>query len=316
MSCANPSSKPSVKLPSPWGPYALSFQLPGVSISFTGLSLSQHGSIAQRYAGFICQPDKVDDKSQFSCQAYKMNQVPDVPFSDLVRDGQYAPLQNRGSGVIDITGFDFRASIPLDETYTTGSLGVVNEEELSCPSVVENVLRVFTAYKAVESGGVILHSAGLVYEEQAYIFVGRSNAGKTTLTVKAHKHGAKVLSDDINMVLPRTNNSGYDAHAVPFTGEFGRTLEHADSRECYPLVALVLLEQGELLGVTAVAPSDAVAKLLVGSPFVNMDTKQAPLLFDAVTALAAKVPVLRLQSARDEPIENIMHAVKRWVSDV
>ncbi|MFT5609519.1 MAG: hypothetical protein ACI9WC_000206 [Arenicella sp.] len=312
MSCANPS----VNLKSPWGHYGLSFELPAVSISFTGLSLSQQRSIQQRYAGFICPQGQSNEKPQFTCQAYKMNQVPGVPFSDLVRDGQYAPLQRRRSGAIDITGYDFRASIPLEETYTAGSLGVVNEDELSCPSVVENVLRVFTAYKAVESGGVILHSAGLVHDEQAYIFVGRSNAGKTTLTRKAYKYGAKVLSDDINMVLPCSNKSGFNAHAVPFSGEFGRTLEHANSRESYPLAALVLLEQGELLRVTTAERSDAVAKLLVGSPFVNMDTKQAPLLFDAVTDLAAKVPVLRLQSARDEPIENIMNAVKRNLSNV
>jgi hypothetical protein len=312
MSFANPS----VKLMSPWGPYELSFTLPAVSISFTGLSLSQQQSIQQRYAGFICPHNKGNDKSQFSCQAYKMNQVPNVPLSDLTRDEQYAPLQRRRSGAIDITGYDFRASIPLEDTYTAGSLGVVNEDELSRPSVVENVLRVFTAYKAVESGGLILHSAGLVFEEKAYIFVGRSNAGKTTLTRKAYKYGAKVLSDDINMVLPHLNKSGFNAHAVPFSGEFGRTLEHANSRESYPLAALILLEQGEVLRVTTAEPSYAVAKLLVGSPFVNMDTKQAPLLFDAVTDLAAKVPVLRLLSARDDPVENIMNAVKRKLSDV
>ena len=301
---------------SAWGPYSLSFQLPAVSIGFTGLSLSQQQSIQNRYAGFINQQDSANDKPQFSCQAYKMNQAPDVPFSDFTRDGQYAPLQRRRSGSIDLTGSDFRASVPLEETCLAGSLGVVNEKELAYPSVVENVLRVFTAYKAVESGGVILHSAGLVFEDKAYIFVGRSNAGKTTLTRKAHKYGAKVLSDDINMVLPGDNKSGYAAHAVPFSGEFGRTLEHADSRECYPLAALILLTKGESLRVTTAEPSEAVAKLLVGCPFVNMDTEQVPLLFDAVTTLAAAVPVVRLQSARDESVENIMNAVKNRLSDV
>ncbi|MFT6155984.1 MAG: hypothetical protein ACI9I4_000884 [Neolewinella sp.] len=301
---------------SPWGPYSLSFQLPVTSIGVTGLSLSQQQSIQSLYTGFINHQVTANDKPQFSCQAYKMSQAPDVPFGDLIRDGQYAPLQRRRSDAIDLTGCDFRASIPLEETCSTGSLGVVNEEELAYPSVVENMLRVFTAYKAVESGGVILHSAGLVFDQQAYIFVGRSNVGKTTLTSKAHKHGAKVLSDDINMVLPGKNNSGYDAHAVPFTGEFGRTLEHADGRESYPLAALVLLEKGNSLRVTAVEPSDAMATLLVGCPFVNMDNKQAPLLFDAVAALAARVPVVRLQSARDEPVENIMNAVRKRISDV
>lgn len=309
-------SAPNLVPTSTWGPYHLSFQMHAISLEFTGLSLTQKQAIQDRYAGFINQQRQANDNPQLSCRAYRLLQAPGVPFVDLSRDGQYAPLQVRRPDAIDLTGSEFKASIPLQETCTTGSLGVVNEAELAYPSVVENVLRVFTAYKAVESGGLILHSAGLVFEQQAYIFVGRSNAGKTTLTRKAHQFGAKVLSDDINMVLPGAGSTGYVAHAVPFTGEFGRTLDHAGGRESYPVAAVILLEQGKSLQVSSVEPSDAVAKLLVGCPFVNMDASQAPLLFDAVAAFASTVPVVRLQSARDEPIEKIMNAVKNRISDV
>jgi hypothetical protein len=298
-----------------WGPCGVTFTLPATSISFTGLSAYQKRLIEENYAGFISKQPNTQDKQQASCHVYKMEQPPEVSLADLTRDGQYAPLQRRRASSVDLTGNEFRASVPIAEHASLGSLGVVHEEQLPYPSVIENVLRVYTAYKAVETRGVILHSAGLVFDQQAYIFVGRSNAGKTTLTRKAHAYGAKVLSDDINMVLPSRDNLGYDAHAVPFTGEFGRTLDHDENPKSYPLAGLIFLEQSESLKVTSIKTADAVAKLLVGCPFVNMDSEQTPMLFDSVTALALKTPLVRLQSARDETIENIMSAVKSKIYD-
>jgi hypothetical protein len=301
---------------SSWGPHGVLFTLPTTSIYFAGLSALQKRLIEQNYGDFIGKQPYRQDDNHASCHAYKMSRPPEVSLVDLTRDGLYAPLQRRRENAVDLIGTQFRATIPIDDSLPFGSLGVSHEEQLPYPSVIENVLRVFTAYKAVESRGVILHSAGLVFDQQAYIFVGRSNAGKTTLTRKAHEYGAKVLSDDINMVLPTKDNLGYEAHSVPFTGEFGRTLDHVENQKSYPLAAIILLEQSELLRVTPVKPADSVAKLLVGSPFVNMDAEQAPKLFDAVTALALKTPIVRLQSGREESVENIMRAVKKRVLDV
>jgi hypothetical protein len=148
----------------------------------------------------------------------------------------------------------------------------------------------------------------LVFDDSAYIFSGRSNAGKTTLTRKAYKQGAWVLSDDINLLLP--DRDGYKAHAVPFTGEFGRTLDHEGGQASYPVKAIILLKQGEELTTEKVSASDAVATLLTGCPFVNTDAELSSSLFDAVINLVETLPVIRLTSSRDDSIENIMQAVQ------
>ncbi len=186
-------------------------------------------------------------------------------------------------------------------------LGVTEEHELAKTSVIENFLRILAAHCTLQQGGLILHSAGLVFDGQAYIFSGRSNAGKTTLTRKAYRYGARVLSDDINLLLP--GKEGYKAHAVPFTGEFGRTLEHSGGQDSYPVAGIILLRQGEKLAVQSVTTADAVAGLLAGCPFVNTDTVESDRLFDAVISLVTALPVIRLVCTRDDDIEDIMAAV-------
>ncbi len=156
----------------------------------------------------------------------------------------------------------------------------------------------------LQYSGVVLHSAGLVFDEQAYIFSGRSNAGKTTLTRKAYAIGARVLSDDINLILP--GDTGYDAYAVPFTGEFGRTLDHAGGKESYPVAGIVLLEHSDHLETLPVSSSAAVARLLTGCPFVNTDEHESDALFDSITGIVEKVPVIRLLSRKEDGIDDIM----------
>ena len=92
--------------------------------------------------------------------------------------GQYAPLQIRGPHGVKVIGENFIAQIPLQPGHPPGSIGVLAEHELAYPNVIENVMRIYAAYRALDTGGLMLHSAGLVREGVAYIFVGRSNAGK------------------------------------------------------------------------------------------------------------------------------------------
>ena len=102
-------------------------------------------------------------------------------------NGQYAPLQTRTPHGVELTGINFLAQIQQESPHIPLTLGVAEEKELAQSIVIENFLRVTTAYRAIQQGGLLLHSAGLVYEDeksekQAFIFPGRSNAGKTTLT--------------------------------------------------------------------------------------------------------------------------------------
>lgn len=294
----------------PWGTRSLRLKLPGVRVKLSGLSAAQLTSLEGHYPGFIGDAAQGWGKYDVECRAYRLKHPPAVSSSTLTLDGQYAPRQVRQLGGIDLTGINFEAYIGLKSSPVSASLGVAAEHELTQANVIENFLRVYAAHRVLELGGVVLHSAGLVFDGRAYLFVGRSNAGKTTLTRKAHKRGARVLSDDINLLLPNQGEGGYAAFAVPFTGEFGRTLDHQGGRESYPVVGVALLEQGDRLKTEAVRSSEAVARLLVGCPFVNTDAEESAALFDALTGLVAQVPAIRLACRCDDGVDEIMQAVK------
>jgi hypothetical protein len=280
------------------------------TVGLAGLSGVQHDALKASYPGFVAEMDaKTEGKDNVVCLAYRLDRPPAVPPGMLTLDGQYAPRLVRKEGFgIELTGINFEAQIGLGPNPSVSSLGVALEHEVPQANVIENFLRVYSAHRVLELGGVMLHSAGLVFDDQAYIFCGCSNAGKTTLTRKAYDAGARVLSDDINLVLP--GKIGYQAHAVPFTGEFGRTLDHRGGKEAYPVAGIVLLEQGDSLATETVTQSAAVARLLTGSPFVNTDAEESERLFDAVTGLVAQVPIIRLFSRREDKIDMIIRAVK------
>ncbi|MGA8260246.1 MAG: hypothetical protein WB783_08550 [Arenicellales bacterium] len=304
-----------------WGEHSLSFRLATASLNVWGLSAHQCDVLSRCYSEFVGpattsprggNPSPPSTRSP-ECRAYRLTNAPRVTTEALTRDGQYTPLKVRTLCSIELTGINFRASIDTRITGGCSSLGVAYEHELAKGDVFENFLRVYSAHQALAQGGVILHSSGVAFDDKAYIFVGRSGAGKTTLARKAHAEGGLVLSDDVNLLLPRYD--AFRAFAVPFTGEFGRTLREVHALASYPVAALVLLERGERLHAATIKASQAVAKLLVGSPFVNMDTDESAALFDVVTGLIRRVPFVALQCAREDSASDIISLVRRHIGD-
>lgn len=294
-----------------WGAATLAFRLPGCQLRLYGLSECQRDALLGTYpafAGLDCPPV---GPGVATCRVYRLPAPPGLPTETLIRDGQYAPRNTVRPGMLEITGTNFTARFGRGDRLGVASLGVAAEHELVQANVIENFLRVYAAHNVLRQGGVVLHSAGLVLDDRGFIFVGRSGAGKTTLTRKAHAAGAGVLSDDINLLLP--GDDGYRAFAVPFTGEFGRTLSQAGLRESYPVAGLALLSQGERLMTRPVPPSRAVARLLVGCPFVNTDEDEAAALFDVLGGLVERVPVVDLSCRRDDGIDKIMTALHKAI---
>lgn len=295
-----------------WGPRSVTLELPTGCVRFTGLSGAQAAALTTSYSRFI-RSDARPGAGTVQCRVFQLAQPLQIDARELTVDGLYTPLHRRSRNAIDVTGINFQARIPAQAARGDARLGVALEHELAQPNVVENFLRILAAHRGLALGGAVLHSAGLVLGGRAYIFAGRSGAGKTTLTRKAHSRGATVLSDDINLVLPHAD--GYRAYAVPFTGEFGRTLDHASGLCCYPVAALILLEQARQLAAKRLGPATAVARLLVSCPFVNTDAQATGTLFDNLARLVAGVPVIRLQNRAADSVSDIMTTVRDTISD-
>ena len=293
----------------PWGSQQLFLTLPGLDLQVDGLSEQQAQQLRTDYMRFCAAPSHTTHWGRLLAR-----QLPDftAPADELLtRDGQYTPRKHYPDEgpVFELTGHDFHALLHTPAAGAESFLGVRDAAALPRGTVFENVLRVLCAHSALATGGAILHSAGIVHAGAAYIFCGRSNAGKTTLTRKAHAAGFEILSDDINLLLP--DGDSYAAHAVPFTGEFGRSLKATPTQDRYPVAALVLLEQGEPLATTPVSAAAAASTLLVGCPFVNTDERVTGQLLDNVTRLSANLPVLRLRNALGDDIGAIMDAVNQ-----
>ncbi len=288
-----------------WGADAILIQLPMALVLIDGLSGEQQSTIARNYASFNADADDASCRCDVICHAARLSQPVGLPAERLTRNGQYAPLQRRTGDGIEIIGFNFTGSFVRGGPAPVHSeLSVVKEEQLAWPSVLENFLRILMAHLVLNQGGVLLHSAGVLYQDRVYLFCGRSNAGKTTLARKAAAAGARVLSDDINLVIPE--EGGYRAHKVPFTGEFGRRVENLSGCGSYPIGGLALLEKAPKLTTAPLRPAEALAGLLTGCPFVNDDPEEIPVLMDILTNFFHHRPVIRMGVGRGDAFETVM----------
>jgi hypothetical protein len=88
--------------------------------------------------------------------------------------------------------------------------GVRNEYAL------DSLLRVLLSWKLLSCEGFLLHAATIVRNGKAFVFTGRSGAGKST--VASLPPAGSVLTDEISLL--RRENGTWRAYGTPFWGEF------------------------------------------------------------------------------------------------
>jgi hypothetical protein len=170
---------------------------------------------------------------------------------------------------------------------------------------LENALRQIAQALLVDRGSVLLHAAGVVAPdgERAFAFVGRSGAGKSTISALLDSAGGEVLSDDI--VLLETGPARHGAPgrgprlcATPF---YGSCPPRRRAPSALPLASFLLLEQApraELIPI-ADAPS-AVALLIANVPFAGcFDRAHREGLLATLLAAVRGAPTSRLRFRRD-----------------
>jgi hypothetical protein len=171
----------------------------------------------------------------------------------------------------------------------SGALSVATEAPELFHGAFENFLRVLVAHDLLLRGGALLHSAGVVDETGARLFVGPSGAGKSTVARAASSTGRHVASDDLNLVGPDLALWG-----SPFLGDLG-----AREDGSYPLLGIYRLEKGEEDSLRSLGKAEALATLLACSPYVNRSPFLADRLCSNLLALVESVPVYALTFRRE-----------------
>ena len=246
-----------------------------------GLKLD-HAETAQRilgrYAGFL-SPDG----------------TPEVTVQVEVREGvQFVPLGESKYWVINSSFQDSR--LIFESYFEAGSVDMATGQGhlLMAPrGSIGNFLRVFYSWRCIHKDALLVHSAGVIKGEKAFVFFGPSGSGKTTVTRLSLDH--MVLSDDLVIISKR--DGAYKAYGVPFRGdmpEASRTNARAN------LYGLFRLKKDTRHFTKPLGHSQAVAELISCVPFVMEDPIMNKRVMDICTDLAASVPVKELHFRRDK----------------
>jgi len=141
--------------------------------------------------------------------------------------------------------------------------------------------------------GALHHAAGAVIAEKAYLFLGRSTAGKTTLSTMLRGCGSiELLSDD--RIITRRIDGKYVAFGTPWPGDAGIA---RDAQA--PLAGLFFLCKSDTNRLAPVHPAKVVERLF---PVTSIPWFDPPLFSPLLTyleALARDVPAFDLHFTKD-----------------
>ncbi len=252
-----------------WGRGAVTLRFSGGPYTFSGLGPDQERAVRDRFQGF-CEGG---GEAVVSCRVYHCPSDVfrrfDLRGWEMTLDSSHSPAEVR------VAGLDLMARLEWRSRALSAALWTPAEGGPWFAGVLENVFRMLVAYRLLEIGGLLLHSAALSRGDAAWVFPGRSGAGKSTLSGLAAAQGCAVLSDDLNALAPE--GSRFTVEGVPFAGD-----QRATSRERRLLAGVGLLRQGAPVGFTPASRGEAIAGLLSCAPYVNQDPHR-------LEALAANV---------------------------
>jgi hypothetical protein len=286
-----------------WGDRELRLDLPGGPYQLLGLSAGQEEGVLATFpaarglvggaspGGAGATGDAPIPIQLLRCTPDEFLEV-DVRGWDYGLDFDWAPAAVRVAGLGLQGRLDWRPGHP----GLAGALWLHEDGGERFPGVFENFLRVLVAYRLLELGGAVLHSAGVVRDGAAFLFLGRSGAGKTTAArLSLARGGMEVLSDDLNALMIGEAESGAESDArsgaggcvvlkLPFTGDLG---ERRALRPPLPLGGLLRLAQDSADALAPLSRAETLACLLACAPFVNVDPHRRERLEEVLLALAA-----------------------------
>ncbi len=279
------------------GTVSLTFTIGGISARVRGFDEAQAAALLDRH-GVFCRRSEAADRLRMEATVRCAGR-PAFLIAGMAGDpSEYYRIDTRWeTGALLATSYEWAACI--DFPGATSTLVLADSAlygRAAFDRSVENFLRVVYAHLAIPANGFLLHSAGLVRSGRAFLFFGPSGAGKTTVTTLSP--GAKVLSDDLTMVMRGSGDQGdqYVACSVPFRGLLAPRPESAAT---YPLAGFFRLVQDSTDSLEPLDGAAAVGEVVGSLPFVMDRPEMAGPAIDTVSAAASQVPVFRLRFRKE-----------------
>ena len=256
----------------------------GITVEIITRSPAAGEEFLSRFSPFLGSVEKLSARIEISCRN---------DFSLKPEAGDYWPLSISLGSNISVKSLGL-------EGYFSADYGGIVSYRCGEPELLENFFRVLFAFLLVDNEGVLLHAAGVEYENAGYVFVGQSGAGKSTIA-RLLKGRGKIYSDDIVAVIKR--NGKYLLFSTPFRGE--ETLWLAENRGVELRKVFVPIKSSRTYTVVA-DRGDAVSKLIANAPFIHDSDRHLLKLLDFVEKFVKKIPVYKLYFEKNAPVWEVI----------
>jgi hypothetical protein len=163
--------------------------------------------------------------------------------------------------------------------------GVRNEYAL------DSLLRILLSWKLTGHDGFLLHAATVIRNGKAYVFTGRSGAGKSTVASLSPE--GSVLTDEISLL--RFENGVWRAYGTPFWGEF----RAAGSNTSAPVKGIFRLVQAAENRVTPLRPVEMLRALLPNVLFFSAEAEGNRRLLEILGHAAEEISSYELAFRKD-----------------
>src|ERR1700722_1521414 len=165
---------------------------------------------------------------------------------------------------------------------------------------LDSLLRILLTMVLLPQRGFLLHGATVVRDGRAYIFFGRSGAGKSTVASLSPK--GSVLTDEISLL--RYSDGGWQAHGTPFWGEF----RAAGQNRLVPVAGLYLLKQANEERLETLDARRALRALLPCVLFFANEKPAHETLLRTLLGLVDQIPCHRLYFRRNAEFWRVVAA--------
>jgi hypothetical protein len=160
------------------------------------------------------------------------------------------------------------------------------------PYTLDSLLRILLTWMLLPRTGFLLHAATVVHHGRAYIFTGRSGAGKSTVASLAPE--GSVLTDELSLV--RREDGIWRAYGTPFWGEF----RAGDSNTSAPIAGIFRLVQAEENRVAPLRPLEFLRAMIGNVLFFSREPADNERLLDIFSQAVQELRGYSLEFRKDK----------------
>jgi hypothetical protein len=163
---------------------------------------------------------------------------------------------------------------------------------------LDSLIRVLLSVLLAPQRGFLLHAATVMRDGRAYVFTGRSGAGKSTVASLSPR--GSVLTDEISLL--KFVDGAWHAFGTPFWGEF-----RAEGANVHaPIAGLYFLNQAQDDRVQSISGREALRAMLPNILFFSRERQMTEKLLRLLAEFVESVPCRRLFFRKDKQFWSVV----------